>query len=76
MAESDTDPDTDSNPGIRNPEYYLHYNDHRVRCGFRVRRGSGRKAVRQAQVRISAQHSRGGPLLSGSYEDNKMVFDE
>ncbi len=29
-----------------------------------------RLAVRQARVRISARHPRGGPLTSGSYEDN------
>ncbi len=30
--------------------------------------------VRQARVRISARHPRGGPLLSGSDEDNKKRF--
>jgi hypothetical protein len=30
-----------------------------------------RLAVRQARVRISARHPRGGFLLSGSYEENK-----
>jgi hypothetical protein len=33
-----------------------------------------RLAVRQARVRISARHPRGGPLLSGSDEDNKKRF--
>ncbi len=47
-----------------------------IGCGvaqFRVRRGSVacRLAVRQARVRISARHPRGGPLPSGRYEDNK-----
>jgi hypothetical protein len=32
-----------------------------------------RLAVRQAQVRISARHPRGGPLPSGSHEENKRV---
>ncbi len=31
-------------------------------------------AVRQARVRISARHPRGGPILSGSDEDNKKRF--
>jgi hypothetical protein len=33
-----------------------------------------RLAVRQARVRISARHPRGGPLLSGSDEDYKKRF--
>jgi hypothetical protein len=52
----------------------------KVRCGFRVRCSEGcgvaqivahRLAVRQARVRISARHPRGGPLPSGCNEDNK-----
>ncbi len=35
-----------------------------------------RLAVRPAPVHISARHPRGGPLPSGSHEDNKRVFDE
>ncbi len=35
-----------------------------------------RLAVRQARVRISARHPRGGPLPTGSHEDNKRVLDE
>ncbi|MFN9909531.1 MAG: hypothetical protein ACK56F_26010 [bacterium] len=35
-----------------------------------------RLAVRQARVRISARHPRGGPLPSGSHEDNKWVHNE
>ncbi len=42
---------------------------------FRVRHGpystvTCQLAVRQDRVRISAQHPRGGPLPSGSYEEN------
>ncbi len=33
-------------------------------------------AVRQAQVRISALHLRGGPLPRGSHEGNKRVLDK
>jgi hypothetical protein len=54
--------------------------------GFRVRRGSEGcgvvqteslwLAVRQARVRISARHPRGGPIPSGSHEDNKKVLDK
>jgi hypothetical protein len=35
-----------------------------------------RLAVRQARVRISARHPRGGPLPSGSHEEKKRVLDE
>ncbi len=33
-----------------------------------------RLAVRQARVQISAWHPKGGPLPSGSYEDNRMIY--
>jgi hypothetical protein len=46
---------------------------------LRVRRGINSSAsaccyVRQARVRFSARHPRGGPLLSGRDEDNKKRF--
>jgi hypothetical protein len=55
--------------------------NNRLGCGV-VKLGCGvaqiiarRLAVRQARVRISARHPRGGPLLlNGSDEDNKKRF--
>jgi hypothetical protein len=62
-----------------------------VEAHFKVRRGSLRGgglahivcgvahfrfAVRQARVRISARHPKGGPLPSGSHEVNKRVLED